>query len=123
MIPPGCGPDTGPSSHYKFLINEYFIFAISDKIESKLLRPQTCRARNAAKSLDIAGLLHGIGKDGPETPLRLCREAGERWQDQDLIFCTRNGKPLAARNVRRAFRSIAKAAGIGENCGTPSSRS
>ena len=42
-------------------------------------------------------------------------KAGERWQDQDLVFCTRNGKPLAAGNVRRAFRSITKAAGIGED--------
>ena len=41
--------------------------------------------------------------------------AGETWQDHDLVFCTRNGKPLAAGNVRRAFRSITKAAGIGEN--------
>jgi integrase len=39
--------------------------------------------------------------------------AGETWQDHDLVFCTRNGKPLAAGNVRRAFRSITNAAGIG----------
>jgi integrase len=42
-------------------------------------------------------------------------KAGERWQDQDLVFCTRTGKPLAAGNVRRAFRSITKASGIGED--------
>ena len=41
--------------------------------------------------------------------------AGETWQDNDLVFCTRNGKPLAAGNVRRAFRSITSAAGIGED--------
>jgi integrase len=41
--------------------------------------------------------------------------AGETWQDHDLVFCTRNGKPLAAGNVRRAFRLITKAAGIGED--------
>ena len=41
--------------------------------------------------------------------------AGETWQDHDLVFCTRNGKPLAAGNVRRAFRSITNAAGIGED--------
>jgi integrase len=40
---------------------------------------------------------------------------GETWQDHDLVFCTRNGKPLAAGNVRRAFRSITKTAGIGED--------
>jgi integrase len=41
--------------------------------------------------------------------------ARETWQDNDLVFCTRNGKPLAAGNVRRAFRSITMAAGIGED--------
>jgi transposase InsO family protein len=41
--------------------------------------------------------------------------AGETWQDLDLVFCTRNGKPLAAGNVRRAFRSITEAAGIGKD--------
>ena len=41
--------------------------------------------------------------------------AGETWQDHDLVFCTRNGEPLAAGNVRRAFRSITKAAGVGED--------
>jgi site-specific recombinase XerD len=41
--------------------------------------------------------------------------AGEAWQDADLVFCTRDGKPLAAGNIRRAFRSITKAAGVGED--------
>ena len=41
--------------------------------------------------------------------------AGESWQDHDLVFCTRNGKPLAAGNVRRAFSTITTAAGVGED--------
>jgi site-specific recombinase XerD len=40
---------------------------------------------------------------------------GEDWQDKDLVFCTRTGTELAAGNVRRLFRSITTAAGIGEN--------
>lgn len=40
---------------------------------------------------------------------------GETWQDHDLVFCTRIGKPLAAGNVRRAFRTITTAAGVGED--------
>ncbi len=31
------------------------------------------------------------------------------------MFCTRTGGPLASTNVRRSFRDITKAAGIGEN--------
>jgi hypothetical protein len=41
--------------------------------------------------------------------------AGETWQDQDLVFCTRNGKPLAAGNKRRAFRTITARAGVGND--------
>ena len=39
--------------------------------------------------------------------------AGERWDDQDLVFATRTGAPLDAANVRREFRAACQAAGIG----------
>jgi integrase len=39
--------------------------------------------------------------------------AGERWDDQDLMFATRTGAPLDAANVRREFRAVCTAAGIG----------
>jgi len=48
------------------------------------------------------------------------RQAGERlaagaeWSDQDLVFCTRTGSALDAASVRREFRGVCKAAGIGE---------
>jgi site-specific recombinase XerD len=41
--------------------------------------------------------------------------AGDEWQDNDLVFCTRNGTELEAGNIRRAFRAITKAADIGED--------
>jgi integrase len=40
--------------------------------------------------------------------------AGAAWHDHGLVFCTRVGTPLSAGNVRRSFRAITKAAGIGE---------
>jgi integrase len=45
-------------------------------------------------------------------------KAGKAWQDNDLVFCTSIGTPLDAANVRRSFRRITKAAGLGE-CWTP----
>jgi integrase len=39
--------------------------------------------------------------------------AGERWDDQDLVFTTRTGAALDAANVRREFRATCKTAGIG----------
>jgi integrase len=42
-------------------------------------------------------------------------EAGQAWQDSDLVFCTSVGTPLDAANVRRSFRRITQAAGLGDN--------
>jgi integrase len=42
-------------------------------------------------------------------------EAGEAWQANDLVFCTSVGTALDAANVRRSFRRITKAAGLGDN--------
>ncbi len=41
--------------------------------------------------------------------------AGRVWQDHVLVFCTATGTPLAAGNVRRTFKKITQAAGLGEN--------
>jgi integrase len=42
-------------------------------------------------------------------------QAGRAWQDNDLVFCTSIGTALDAANVRRSFRRITKAAGLGES--------
>ena len=41
--------------------------------------------------------------------------AGELWQEHGLVFASRVGTPLSANNVIRAFRLIAKKAGLGED--------
>ncbi len=41
-------------------------------------------------------------------------KAGLLWQDHGLVFTSAVGTPLDAHNVRRSFRTITKAAGIGE---------
>ena len=41
--------------------------------------------------------------------------ASDLWQDCDLVFCTSVGTPLDAANVRRTFKKVTKAAGLGEN--------
>ena len=40
-------------------------------------------------------------------------KAGELWQDEDLVFTTATGVMLDQRNIRREFRLICKAAGLG----------
>jgi integrase len=41
--------------------------------------------------------------------------AGDLWHDGDLVFSSSVGTPLDAANVRRAFKKITNAAGLGEN--------
>jgi integrase len=41
--------------------------------------------------------------------------AGELWKDHGLVFCSQVGTPLDASHVRRSFRAITKAAGLGES--------
>ncbi len=45
--------------------------------------------------------------------------AGASWVDLQLVFCTRYGTPLDAANVRRAFRAVAKEAGLDPTEWTP----
>jgi integrase len=40
-------------------------------------------------------------------------KAGELWQDHGLVFASAMGTPLDAHNVRRSFRAITKAVGLG----------
>lgn len=39
-------------------------------------------------------------------------KAGDRWQDNGLVFCTRSGRPLSADNVRRDIRPIFRKANL-----------
>ena len=41
--------------------------------------------------------------------------AGALWQDTGLVFCTAVGMPLAAGNVRRSFKKLTEAAGLGND--------
>lgn len=38
--------------------------------------------------------------------------AGNRWNDQDLVFCTPIGTPLDASNVRKQYRALLERAGL-----------
>ncbi len=41
--------------------------------------------------------------------------AGPLWRDHGLVFASQSGTPLDASHVRRAFKSITRKAGLGEN--------
>ncbi|HMH91312.1 MAG TPA: site-specific integrase, partial [Streptosporangiaceae bacterium] len=48
-------------------------------------------------------------------------QAGEAWQDHDLVFSRTDGAPLDRWQVRREFATITRVAGLGE-AGTPRER-
>ncbi|WP_219502058.1 site-specific integrase [Nonomuraea ceibae] len=46
-------------------------------------------------------------------------KAGDRWQDNDLVFATRTGTDLSAANVRREVRRVIERAGLAAQEWTP----
>jgi integrase len=70
-----------------------------------------------AKSRRTLGLPQAVVEALREHRVRQDEEkvaAGELWREHNLVFTTALGTELDAANVRRSFRSICKAAGIGE---------
>ena len=71
-----------------------------------------------AKSRRTLGLPRAVIEALREHRVRQDEEkaaAAELWQNDDLVFATTIGTPLDAANVRRYFRSVCRAAGIGED--------
>jgi len=51
-----------------------------------------------------------------EQAAAVLKAAGELWTDHGLVFTTEVGTELDAASVRRSFRSVCRAADIGEGC-------
>jgi integrase len=71
-----------------------------------------------SKSRRTLGLPQAVVEAPREHRVRQDEEkvaAGELWKDHDLVFTTAVGTELDAANVRRSFRGICKAVGIGED--------
>jgi integrase len=73
---------------------------------------KTARSRRTLKLLEIAlGALRERRAAQAADRLR----AGELWQDSGLVFTTTIGTMLDQHNIRREFRQITKAAGLGDD--------
>lgn len=57
---------------------------------------------------DLADELHHIRKEQVKARLK----AGPRWRDYDLIFATRYGGPIGARNLVRQYKDLLALAGL-----------
>jgi integrase len=47
-----------------------------------------------------------------KTQLKQRMKVGEEWQNLNLVFCSKVGKPVEIRNLRRTFKLILKRAGL-----------
>src|SRR5262249_38302757 len=54
-----------------------------------------------------------------ERQAQIRQRKGDRWRDNEVVFASTVGTPLNPANVRRAFRTVATAAGLGAADWTP----
>jgi site-specific recombinase XerD len=73
------------------------------------------KTEKSRRTLEISDDVAKAFKEHHAMQARQRLEVGKAWQDNDLVFCTGIGTSLDAANVRRSFRRITKAAGLGEN--------
>src|SRR5215469_2125252 len=66
-------------------------------------QPKTRRSRRQiALAASTIAILRAHQAAQEEQRLRM----DSAWEDNELVFCTRHGRPLAARNIYRAFHSL-----------------
>jgi integrase len=58
-------------------------------------------------------------RDHQEEQEQIRKAAGDRWQDNDLVFPSQVGTPADASHVRRSFRRVVAAAGLNPDDWTP----
>ena len=99
------------------LVDEELIVGAIDRVvqHGSVRNDGDTKTEKSRRTLEIPDDVAGALKEHHAMQARQRLVAGHAWQDNDLVFCTGNGKPLDAANVRRSFRRITKAAGLGEN--------
>jgi integrase len=76
------------------------------------------KTKRSRRTLELPALCVDALREHPQRQLAQIR-MGERWVHNDLVFATRYGTELDAANVRRAFRTVAAAAGLEASEWTP----
>jgi integrase len=73
------------------------------------------KTRKSRRTLAPSGAMRGGLRRHRRIQDRKRAEAGRRWQNNDLVFCTALGGELLAGNVRPTFRRLTGKAGIGDD--------
>jgi integrase len=77
------------------------------------------KTKRSRRTLVLPALCVDALRDHRRRQLAQRIRMGRRWVDNDLVFATQYGTELDAANVRRAFRTVAAAAGLEASQWTP----
>ncbi|GAA4230737.1 integrase [Streptosporangium album] len=82
------------------------------RVGGQLLHRDRTKTDDSTASLPLLGLCVTALNHRRNAQREAWGAAGERWQDSDLVFTTRNGTPIEPRNLNRAFDAHCRKAGV-----------
>ncbi|MFJ2030556.1 tyrosine recombinase XerC [Streptosporangium sp. NPDC087985] len=82
------------------------------RVSGQLLHRDRTKTDDSTASLPLLGLCITALRHRQGTQREAREAAGEKWQDSDLVFTTRNGTPIEPRNLNRAFDAHCRKAGV-----------
>ncbi|MFC4061638.1 tyrosine recombinase XerC [Planomonospora corallina] len=82
------------------------------RVSGRLLHRDRTKTDDSTASLPLLGLCVTALRHRQEVQREARETAGEKWQDSDLVFTTRNGTPIEPRNLNRAFDAHCRKAGV-----------
>lgn len=82
------------------------------RVSGQLLHRETTKTGDSTASLPLLGLCVGALRHRQRAQEDARKAAGERWQESNFVFTTRNGTPIEPRNLNRAFDTHCQRAGV-----------
>jgi integrase len=77
------------------------------------------KTRKSRRTLKLPQRCVDVLRDHQERQVQIRQAAGDKWQDNDLVFPSQVGTPADASHVRRSFRKVVAAAGLDPEEWTP----
>ncbi|GGO26166.1 hypothetical protein GCM10010116_52520 [Microbispora rosea subsp. aerata] len=82
------------------------------RVHGVLLHRDTTKTVKSDASLPLPALCAAALRHRHRVQDDARREAGDKWQDSDLVFTTKWGTPIEPRNFNRSFELYARRAGL-----------
>ena len=82
------------------------------RVGGQLLHRERTKTENSTASLPLPALCVAALRHRRRVQEEARKEAGERWQESNLVFTTKTGTPIEPRNFNRAFEAHCRRAGV-----------